>query len=65
MVQEAAKEGGKIIPVFCDHTDNQQVKDLFGQIEREQSGRLDVLVNNAVANVMVSCCGDFELNDFG
>lgn len=54
LVQEAAKEGGKIVPVFCDHTNNDDVKALFGQIEREQNGRLDLLVNNAVANVMVS-----------
>ncbi|KAI6193572.1 Dehydrogenase/reductase SDR family member 1-like [Aphelenchoides besseyi] len=43
---------GKIVPVFCDHTNESNVKSLFEQIEREQNGQLDVLVNNAVANVL-------------
>lgn len=54
LVNEAAEVGGKIIPVLCDHTNDQQVRDLFQQIKQEQDGRLDVLVNNAVANVVVS-----------
>lgn len=58
LVQEAEKAGGKIVPVFCDHTNDQQVKELFAQIEREQHGRLDLLVNNAVANVTVSLLND-------
>jgi NAD(P)-dependent dehydrogenase (short-subunit alcohol dehydrogenase family) len=43
---EVTAAGGKGIAVLCDHADDAQVADLFGQIMREQ-GRLDVLVNNA------------------
>ena len=46
--------GGKCIPVQCDHADDEQVKQLFEQISKEQNGRLDVLVNNAYAAVSVS-----------
>ena len=38
--------GGKGIAVRCDHTQDAQTQEVFGQIERE-SGRLDILVNNA------------------
>lgn len=40
--------GGHGIPVRVDHSDNEQIKGLFDQVEREQ-GRLDILVNNAFA----------------
>jgi len=40
--------GGKGIAVRVDHADDDQVKALFEQVEREQ-GRLDILVNNACA----------------
>lgn len=38
--------GGKGIAVVVDHADNEQVRVLFDQVEREQ-GRIDILVNNA------------------
>lgn len=38
--------GGKGIAVACDHSDDDAVKALFEQVQREQ-GRLDILVNNA------------------
>lgn len=38
--------GGTGIPVVCDHADDAQVAALFDRI-RQESGRLDVLVNNA------------------
>lgn len=38
--------GGKGIAVACDHRQDEQVKALFEQVQREQ-GRLDILVNNA------------------
>ncbi len=38
--------GGKGIPVVCDHADDASVAALFDRI-REETGRLDVLVNNA------------------
>jgi NAD(P)-dependent dehydrogenase (short-subunit alcohol dehydrogenase family) len=38
--------GGQGIPLRVDHGDDDQVKELFARIEREQ-GRVDILVNNA------------------
>lgn len=45
--EEITRLGGKGIAVICDHSDDEQVKALFEQVEREQ-GRLDILVNNAL-----------------
>ncbi len=42
------RRGGKGIAVQVDHSDDEQVAALFGQVRREQ-GRLDILVNNAFA----------------
>jgi len=44
--QSVTEAGGKGIAVRVDHADDEQVKALFEQVEREQ-GRLDILVNNA------------------
>jgi NAD(P)-dependent dehydrogenase (short-subunit alcohol dehydrogenase family) len=38
--------GGVGIPVHCDHTQDEEVVNLYRRIEREQ-GKLDILVNNA------------------
>ena len=43
--------GGRCIPVAVDHTDDTQVTELFSQIERDNEGRLDVLVNNVYGGV--------------
>ncbi len=43
--------GGICIAVPVDHSDDQQIKSLFEQIDREQNGRLDLLVNNAYSGV--------------
>ncbi|MGB3199924.1 MAG: SDR family NAD(P)-dependent oxidoreductase [Nodosilinea sp.] len=43
--------GGVARPVPVDHSDDDQVRALFEQIEAEQAGRLDLLVNNAYAGV--------------
>lgn len=43
---EIDRLGGHGVAVVCDHGDDAQVKAVFEQVER-QSGRLDVLVNNA------------------
>lgn len=40
--------GGKGIAVQVDHADDAQVAALFDQVQRDQ-GRLDILVNNAIA----------------
>jgi NAD(P)-dependent dehydrogenase (short-subunit alcohol dehydrogenase family) len=42
------RAGGKGIAVRVDHGDDDQVRSLFQQVQREQ-GRLDILVNNACA----------------
>ncbi|KAK0423054.1 hypothetical protein QR680_007944 [Steinernema hermaphroditum] len=49
--QEITKRGGKGISVFCDHSDPEEVRKLFERIEKEQNGRLDILVNNAYSAV--------------
>lgn len=43
--------GGICLPVQTDHADDEQVQDLFERIDREQQGRLDLLVNNAFGGV--------------
>src|SRR5512143_3541637 len=43
LVNEA---GGRGIAVQVDHTDETQVRLLFERVEREQDGRLDILVND-------------------
>ena len=49
-VEEA---GGICIPVKVDHQDDRQVEELFAQIEQEQQGQLDILVNNVFAGVKI------------
>jgi NAD(P)-dependent dehydrogenase (short-subunit alcohol dehydrogenase family) len=45
---EVERRGGKGIAVQVDHAKDEQVAALFEQVQREQ-GRLDILVNNAIA----------------
>jgi NAD(P)-dependent dehydrogenase (short-subunit alcohol dehydrogenase family) len=49
-VEETARivteAGGIGIPVYCDHTEDEEVEALYQRIEEEQ-GKLDMLVNNA------------------
>ncbi|NMF61094.1 SDR family NAD(P)-dependent oxidoreductase [Pseudanabaena yagii GIHE-NHR1] len=45
------KAGGTCIAVSVDHRDDEQIKTLFEQIDREQNGQLDLLVNNAYGGV--------------
>ena len=40
--------GGHGVAVQCDHSDDEQVRDLFAQIKSE-AGSLDIVVNNATA----------------
>ncbi|MFN9857159.1 MAG: SDR family NAD(P)-dependent oxidoreductase, partial [Pseudanabaena sp.] len=42
---------GICIAVPVDHGDDQQIKSLIEQIDREQNGQLDLLVNNAYGGV--------------
>lgn len=46
--KEVTEQGGKGIPIRCDHRDDEQVEGAFKQIARE-SKRIDILVNNAWA----------------
>lgn len=48
---EIKARGGQPIPVQMDHGQDSDVERLFAKITAEQSGRLDVLVNNAYAGV--------------
>lgn len=41
------------MPVVCDSGQENEVRNLFEKVDREQNGRLDVLVNNAYAGVQV------------
>ena len=45
--------GGKCIPCQVDHENDAQIASLFEQIDTEQNGRLDILVNNAYKGVNV------------
>ncbi|XP_034849602.1 dehydrogenase/reductase SDR family member 1 isoform X1 [Mirounga leonina] len=49
--EEAQSRGGQCVPVVCDSSQESEVQSLFEQVDREQQGRLDVLVNNAYAGV--------------
>ncbi|KAK1338754.1 hypothetical protein QTO34_019412 [Cnephaeus nilssonii] len=49
--EEAQSRGGQCVPVVCDSSQEAEVRNLFEQVDREQNGRLDVLVNNAYAGV--------------
>jgi NAD(P)-dependent dehydrogenase (short-subunit alcohol dehydrogenase family) len=46
--ERGAQSGGRGVAVACDHADDAAVAALFERVERE-SGRLDILVNNAFA----------------
>jgi NAD(P)-dependent dehydrogenase (short-subunit alcohol dehydrogenase family) len=56
-IEDAADEvtarGGTGIPVRCDHTDDAQVRAVFGRIGADH-GRLDLLVNNAWSGYEIS-----------
>ncbi|MFW6359146.1 MAG: SDR family NAD(P)-dependent oxidoreductase [Chroococcales cyanobacterium] len=47
-VEEA---GGVCIPIQVDHSDDDQIRLLFERVQDEQSGQLDILVNNVFSGV--------------
>ncbi len=49
--QGVEEAGGTCIPIQVDHSDDEQVKQLFKQIETEQNAQLDLLVNNVFSGV--------------
>jgi len=53
IIQIDQESSGQCIPVKCDHGNDEEVKQLFDKVSREQNGRLDVLVNNAFKGVKV------------
>lgn len=59
----AAEAEGSVLPVRCDTTDEAAVNALFGRI-RDEYGRLDVLFNNAGANVPSTDFGDLTYEDW-
>jgi dehydrogenase/reductase SDR family protein 1 len=46
--EEVTRRGGRGIACVCDHAVDAEVREVFARVERE-TGRLDVLVNNAFA----------------
>ncbi|XP_063166868.1 dehydrogenase/reductase SDR family member 1 [Candoia aspera] len=48
---EVQGRGGKCVPVVCDSSQEEDVAALFERVQREQAGRLDVLVNSAFSGV--------------
>ncbi|XP_061109798.1 dehydrogenase/reductase SDR family member 1 [Conger conger] len=48
---EVKERGGGCLPVVCDSSKEDDIKELFERIKREQKGRLDLLVNNAYSGV--------------
>ncbi|CAJ1377308.1 unnamed protein product [Effrenium voratum] len=48
--QAVGKAGGKCIPLAVDSGNDDQIKELFDQVIREQ-GRVDILINNAFSAV--------------
>jgi dehydrogenase/reductase SDR family protein 1 len=46
--EEVSRAGGRGVAVACDHRRDDEVAALFARV-REESGRLDILVNNAFA----------------
>ena len=53
---QVEERGGKCIPVQCDHSKDEEIKNLFEKIKNEQDGQLDVLVNNAYSAFKVRHC---------
>jgi dehydrogenase/reductase SDR family protein 1 len=48
------------VAVQVNHENDAQIKELFEKIEKEQDGKLDILVNNAYKAVTVSV-GSFSI----
>ncbi|XP_066537858.1 dehydrogenase/reductase SDR family member 1 isoform X2 [Hoplias malabaricus] len=48
---EVNERGGHCLPVICDSSKEDDIKMLFEKVQREQNGRLDILVNNAYSGV--------------
>ena len=55
MLEDVAAEiqarGGSCVPVQVDHSNDAEVEAFFKRVEKDENGKLDVLVNNAYAAV--------------
>lgn len=51
VAKEIQARGGVCIPVQVDHSNDAEVKAFFEKVEKDQKGKLDLLVNNAYAAV--------------
>jgi NAD(P)-dependent dehydrogenase (short-subunit alcohol dehydrogenase family) len=49
---DCVARGGACIPVAVDHNDDEAVAELFEQVEQENNGQLDLLVNNCFAGAV-------------
>ena len=45
------KAGGKCIPLQVDHSNDQEISQIFERIQDEQKGQLDILINNVYGGV--------------
>jgi len=52
VAEEIRHRGGEAIPVVVDHSNDNEVKRLFEKVKKENNGRLDVLVNNAMLELI-------------
>lgn len=58
---EISSRGGKGIAVYCDHSNDKEVEELFERIAKDEKNQLDVLVNNAYSGAAVSFDMSFEM----
>ncbi|VDL72572.1 unnamed protein product [Nippostrongylus brasiliensis] len=45
--EDIRQRGGKAVPVYCDHSDHNDIAQLFDRVQKENDGRLNILVNSA------------------
>ncbi|KAK6057248.1 oxidoreductase, short chain dehydrogenase/reductase family protein [Cooperia oncophora] len=64
VAEDIRNRGGKAVPVYCDHTDHTEIAKLFEQIQQENNGTLNVLVNAAYAGAKVSQFLMYEIFSF-
>jgi dehydrogenase/reductase SDR family protein 1 len=48
---EIVARGGTCVPAQVDHSNDAEVEAFFKRVEKDENGKLDVLVNNAYAAV--------------
>ncbi|KAL6734584.1 hypothetical protein Aduo_005110 [Ancylostoma duodenale] len=49
--EEIRQRGGNAVPVYCDHTNHNDIAKLFERIHTENNGMLNILVNAAYSGV--------------